>query len=175
LQHVGLEDANLLFDVGQRLASRADQFGAAPVCSQRLLERQAAAFHLLDDAFELGKGCLETVRAGRIGCPHGVLSRFGARGKGHRGGILLYRKRGEFYPRSIIAVFFRPLSAAVVSAPVPPGLVPSFDLLRRVRMSDLGRREFLSPSRTQLPVSAYFDEALYQREIETLFRNGPRY
>ena len=42
-------------------------------------------------------------------------------------------------------------------------------------MSDLGRREFLSPSRTQLPVSAYFDEALYQREIETLFRNGPRY
>ena len=28
---------------------------------------------------------------------------------------------------------------------------------------------------TQLPVSSYFDEALYQREIETLFQHGPRY
>ncbi len=42
-------------------------------------------------------------------------------------------------------------------------------------MSDLGRRAFLSPARTQLPVTAYFDEALYQREIETLFRAGPGY
>jgi choline monooxygenase len=42
-------------------------------------------------------------------------------------------------------------------------------------MSDLGRREYLTPSRTQLPVSAYFDEALYKREIETLFRKGPGY
>ncbi|TXL68235.1 aromatic ring-hydroxylating oxygenase subunit alpha [Zeimonas arvi] len=42
-------------------------------------------------------------------------------------------------------------------------------------MSDLGRREYLTPSRTQLPVSAYFDEALFQREIETLFRKGPGY
>ncbi len=42
-------------------------------------------------------------------------------------------------------------------------------------MSDLGRRAHLSPSRTQLPVSAYFDETLYQRELETLFRNGPGY
>ncbi len=42
-------------------------------------------------------------------------------------------------------------------------------------MSDLGRRELLSPSRAQLPVSAYFDEALLAREIELLFRRGPGY
>ncbi|MBN9425983.1 MAG: aromatic ring-hydroxylating dioxygenase subunit alpha [Burkholderiales bacterium] len=42
-------------------------------------------------------------------------------------------------------------------------------------MSDLGRREFLAPSRTQLPVSAYFDEALFKREIDTLFKQGPGY
>ncbi len=42
-------------------------------------------------------------------------------------------------------------------------------------MSDLGRRDFLAPARTQLPVSAYFDEALYRREIDTLFRQGPGY
>jgi choline monooxygenase len=28
---------------------------------------------------------------------------------------------------------------------------------------------------TQLPVSSYFDEALYQREMEALFKRGPRY
>ncbi|MCZ7559213.1 MAG: aromatic ring-hydroxylating dioxygenase subunit alpha [Burkholderiaceae bacterium] len=42
-------------------------------------------------------------------------------------------------------------------------------------MSDLGRREFLVPARTQLPVSAYFDEALFRRELDTLFRQGPGY
>ena len=42
-------------------------------------------------------------------------------------------------------------------------------------MSDLGRREFLARSRAQLPVSVYFDEALYQRELEVLFKNGPGY
>ena len=42
-------------------------------------------------------------------------------------------------------------------------------------MSDLGRREYLVPSRAQLPVSVYFDEALYRREMEVLFRNGPGY
>jgi choline monooxygenase len=42
-------------------------------------------------------------------------------------------------------------------------------------MSDIGRRAHLQPSAAQLPVSAYFDEALYQREIETLFRQGPGY
>jgi len=31
------------------------------------------------------------------------------------------------------------------------------------------------PSETQLPVSAYFDEALYQTEIERLFKHGPGY
>ncbi len=42
-------------------------------------------------------------------------------------------------------------------------------------MSDLGRREYLAPSTAQLPVTAYFDEALYQQELKTLFHNGPRY
>ncbi|MCO5119546.1 MAG: aromatic ring-hydroxylating dioxygenase subunit alpha [Burkholderiaceae bacterium] len=42
-------------------------------------------------------------------------------------------------------------------------------------MSDLGRRELLTPSRAQLPVSAYFDDALLARELEILFRRGPGY
>ena len=42
-------------------------------------------------------------------------------------------------------------------------------------MSDLGRREYLTPSRAQLPVTAYFDRALFQREIDLLFKAGPRY
>ncbi|GIK80040.1 MAG TPA: aromatic ring-hydroxylating dioxygenase subunit alpha [Burkholderiaceae bacterium] len=42
-------------------------------------------------------------------------------------------------------------------------------------MSDLGRGEFLVPARTQLPVSAYFDEALFRRELDVLFRQGPGY
>jgi len=42
-------------------------------------------------------------------------------------------------------------------------------------MSDIGRRDHLQPSAAQLPVSAYFDQTLYQREIETLFRQGPGY
>ncbi len=40
-------------------------------------------------------------------------------------------------------------------------------------MSDLSLQ--LQQAQSQLPVSSYFDEALYQREIEMLFRNGPRY
>ncbi|MDD5336094.1 MAG: aromatic ring-hydroxylating dioxygenase subunit alpha [Rhodoferax sp.] len=40
-------------------------------------------------------------------------------------------------------------------------------------MSDLSLQ--LQQPTGQLPVSSYFDEALYQREIETLFRRGPRY
>ena len=42
-------------------------------------------------------------------------------------------------------------------------------------MSDLGRGDLLARSRAQLPVSVYFDEALYQRELATLFRRGPGY
>jgi choline monooxygenase len=42
-------------------------------------------------------------------------------------------------------------------------------------MSDLGRQRLLSPARTQLPVSAYFDPALYELELERLFRRGPGY
>jgi len=42
-------------------------------------------------------------------------------------------------------------------------------------MSDLGRREHVAQSRAQLPVHAYFDEALFRREIDTLFKRGPGY
>lgn len=40
-------------------------------------------------------------------------------------------------------------------------------------MSDLSLQ--LQQATGQLPVSAYFDDALYQRELQTLFQRGPRY
>lgn len=40
-------------------------------------------------------------------------------------------------------------------------------------MSDLSLR--LQQAASQLPVSTYFDEALFQRELETIFHAGPRY
>ncbi|MBA4110667.1 MAG: Rieske (2Fe-2S) protein [Leptothrix sp. (in: Bacteria)] len=43
-------------------------------------------------------------------------------------------------------------------------------------MSDLSPAlNALARSRTQLPVSSYFDEVLYQRELERIFQSGPRY
>ncbi len=41
----------------------------------------------------------------------------------------------------------------------------------------LGMRVSTEPTTTpsQLPVSSYFDTALYQREMQTIFKNGPRY
>ncbi len=43
-------------------------------------------------------------------------------------------------------------------------------------MSDLSPAlNALACSRTQLPVSSYFDEVLYQRELERIFQTGPRY
>jgi len=42
-------------------------------------------------------------------------------------------------------------------------------------MSDLGLRAAWTPVRSPLPVSAYFDQALYEREIEQVFRSGPNY
>jgi choline monooxygenase len=40
-------------------------------------------------------------------------------------------------------------------------------------MSDLSLQ--LQQARSQLPVSSYFDQALFQRELETIFQRGPRY
>ncbi len=40
-------------------------------------------------------------------------------------------------------------------------------------MSDLSLQ--LQQATSQLPVSSYFDAALYQREMDTIFRHGPRY
>ncbi|MDH5205930.1 MAG: aromatic ring-hydroxylating dioxygenase subunit alpha [Hylemonella sp.] len=40
-------------------------------------------------------------------------------------------------------------------------------------MSDLSLQ--LQQAHSQLPVSSYFDEALFQREIELIFQRGPRY
>jgi phenylpropionate dioxygenase-like ring-hydroxylating dioxygenase large terminal subunit len=43
-------------------------------------------------------------------------------------------------------------------------------------MSDLSFRiDALERSRSQLPVSAYFDEDLFRREMELVFQHGPRY
>ncbi len=42
-------------------------------------------------------------------------------------------------------------------------------------MSDLGRRAYFTPSCAQLPVTAYFDQAVHQREIDLLFKQGPGY
>jgi choline monooxygenase len=43
-------------------------------------------------------------------------------------------------------------------------------------MSDLSlTRDALHPGASQLPVASYFDAALFQRELETLFRPGTRY
>lgn len=44
-----------------------------------------------------------------------------------------------------------------------------------VGMSDLATIANLARANTQLPVSVYFDDALLQREIQQLFRGGPRY
>ena len=40
-------------------------------------------------------------------------------------------------------------------------------------MSDLSLR--LQQAASQLPVSSYFDEALFKRELELIFQRGPRY
>ena len=40
-------------------------------------------------------------------------------------------------------------------------------------MSDLSLR--LQQASSQLPVSSYFDPALFQRELDTIFQRGPRY
>lgn len=40
-------------------------------------------------------------------------------------------------------------------------------------MSDLSLQ--LQPAASQPPVSSYFDAALFQREMATLFQSGPRY
>jgi choline monooxygenase len=40
-------------------------------------------------------------------------------------------------------------------------------------MSDLSLQ--LQQAASQLPVTSYFDEALFQRELETIFQQGPRY
>ena len=42
-------------------------------------------------------------------------------------------------------------------------------------MSDLPSSRTLQPNATQLPVSWYFDDKIYQLEQELLFRNGPQY
>ncbi len=40
-------------------------------------------------------------------------------------------------------------------------------------MSDLSLQ--LQQASSQLPVTSYFDEALFKRELESIFQPGPRY
>jgi len=42
-------------------------------------------------------------------------------------------------------------------------------------MTDIGRMAHLSPARTQLPVSSYFDAALFLREQQSIFQQSPIY
>lgn len=42
-------------------------------------------------------------------------------------------------------------------------------------MTDIGRLAHVVPSRTQLPVSAYFDSVLFQREMDTIFKQSALY
>jgi phenylpropionate dioxygenase-like ring-hydroxylating dioxygenase large terminal subunit len=42
-------------------------------------------------------------------------------------------------------------------------------------MTNLASAQHLAQSKLQLPVSAYFDAELYQREIDLLFKQGPGY
>jgi phenylpropionate dioxygenase-like ring-hydroxylating dioxygenase large terminal subunit len=42
-------------------------------------------------------------------------------------------------------------------------------------MTNLATAQQLAPSKLQLPVSAYFDVDLYQRELDLLFKRGPGY
>ena len=42
-------------------------------------------------------------------------------------------------------------------------------------MTNLATAQQLAPSNLQLPVSAYFDADLYQREMKLLFKQGPGY
>jgi phenylpropionate dioxygenase-like ring-hydroxylating dioxygenase large terminal subunit len=42
-------------------------------------------------------------------------------------------------------------------------------------MTDIGRMAHLAPARTQLPVTAYFDEALFAREQESIFKQSSIY
>ncbi|ONO18900.1 hypothetical protein A8D69_05440 [Burkholderia cenocepacia] len=55
------------------------------------------------------------------------------------------------------------------------GLFTAFTLTPGVGMSNLSDALQLKSAHSQLPVTAYFDEALLEREIETLFKKGPRY
>ncbi|MEY3762567.1 MAG: Salicylate 5-hydroxylase, large oxygenase component, partial [Pseudomonadota bacterium] len=40
-------------------------------------------------------------------------------------------------------------------------------------MSDLSLQ--LQQAASQLPVSSYFDDALFKRELKTIFQQGPKY
>ena len=42
-------------------------------------------------------------------------------------------------------------------------------------MTDIGRMVHLAPARTQLPVTAYFDEALFAREQASIFKQSSIY
>src|ERR1700733_4910836 len=55
------------------------------------------------------------------------------------------------------------------------GLFTAFTLFPGVGMSNLSNALQLKSIHSQLPVTAYFDQTLLSRELETLFAKGPRY
>jgi hypothetical protein len=64
LQDSLFEDQHLLLRVLERRLTELQQLGAALVGGERILERQLAAFHPLDDRLELGERRFESGRWG---------------------------------------------------------------------------------------------------------------
>ena len=55
----GLEDLNFPFCVTELLLAMLEQFAAAPIRGNRLLQRQAPTFHVLDNLLQFGKCCFK--------------------------------------------------------------------------------------------------------------------
>ncbi len=59
LQHAAFQNLHLLLGILQLGLAQLEQFRAAFVCRQRLLQRHLAFFHRFNDFFELRQGGLE--------------------------------------------------------------------------------------------------------------------
>ena len=59
LQGAGFEDLDLLLSIRQLRLAQLEEFGAALVRGQRLLERKLPVFHARNDAFELAERTFE--------------------------------------------------------------------------------------------------------------------
>jgi hypothetical protein len=74
-KEIALQDLDLLLNVGQRLAAKSDQTGAAPVGGQRALEREFTLFHAANERFELGTAPVRRTRAAAARAQQGLPAR----------------------------------------------------------------------------------------------------